>query len=796
MSTTTNTFDLLSGVKAKIQAGQKIAAEAELSRITFSALGRDAWQNALTDVAKKNIRMDLLLHIAQDYRLAANCSTACVNPKTRRMYVSPDLIMENRLTWENLLFFLLHEKEHVILHVMFGEMALQGSKMYATDNTIEDIFVNAKVRSIFKKSFDPTQWYYEEAGDPDSKLGKNTFGLYCGLRGDFGGMKQVLTQKYAAEVVETLRANKRLILDAINSSREVTPALRATGRGRVAPSTLNERVGSLVSALNDTKAKAETIVDMYVAALEISTTGYKHYPMYRALANALFHAMRENQLKTTQEKGKEDPQDKAPEPLGGTEDAEDGGGPPAPMGSKDSEDSEDGDLADVIETDDGEGEPDSEEEARNESDGDAEGSEGASDSDEECNGSGGGGEEEEGSDEKSSKSGEEKSDSEKSDGESQEADGSDESNESDSEEGAEGASGESGGEAGDEAGGDAAADGGMAPKGKEKPEESQETDSEGDSDAEGEEKSDRPWESWNENIEALDMRDVQKESDEDHSPYEREEAKVGVMHGQRLRPVHIREEQESRMPEWVRDLVEIDPTVSVRQKQTKGESLQNALTVIGDQLVGEIRSASIPTDRQRRTLAPVGRMSARELVYITGGYSPPAYHQNVEKRAQKIVVYVDVSSSMDAYWKLLTKLMKMLADQAGDVYQFSSDLALTDAHKSVLFTTGMTDYNIVAQHIVNEGFTSVIVLTDHTAHIRAELIELLGQQLETLYLISTPNDLDKMTWDAANKRRTCRAAGSHGYDPLSGFRVLQERVEAGDFPGLTIVDIAIPEMLE
>jgi hypothetical protein len=663
-------MDLINQVQYRLRMMDKAGAEELITRLSFGTVGRDAWEQALTETARSNVRLSTLLHFAEYFSFTSSCSTAYVNLKTRRIYLNPEFLCESWMKWSYVLFFILHEKEHVILQSYFGDLRRHDTKLHATDNLVEDVFVNARVRPLFTEGNDPTQPYYEEYGAPGDKC-TETHGAYAMLRGDFGTTERVLRNHYAADVAKYLRAAWGGIARALENDYRLA---RQMGTGKAAWDAWD----SLVGTLKDPQGSAASIVGYFMKVLRLATLQYSTYPLFRLTANAVFHELRAAQLKSEQE----DPQKDAPSKLG------DGSAAPPPQ----EEDSEGGDLTDEYES--------------------AGGSEGSDSSEEE---------------------------------------------------------------------------------GDESEEEGDESEEEGD-----EVPDTQPgWADWNEEVEKVDYKE-EVEQREEEVPVEgsandpRQAIRramrqlggaLGKSTGATKLGVNSRVLRCIRLPDddkpvlsWVDELLMAD-TNTTPHAQKKEEPLRKALQAIGDGIVGDLRAAQDDAEKVRLSMSPTGQFTSRELTYMAMGQIPTSWSERVERKDMHVVIYVDVSASMNAYYQLIKHLVKMLAEMCGQVYQFSGDVVEADAYVPELYTNSTTDYQCVANHILQHGFTNVIVLTDHTACINERTLAELGNQLETLYLISTPE-----------------GAGPNEPNP-QGFRALQARAKAGEFPNLFVVDVPIPQML-
>jgi hypothetical protein len=105
----------------------------------------------------------------------------------------------------------------------------------------------------------------------------------------------------------------------------------------------------------------------------------------------------------------------------------------------------------------------------------------------------------------------------------------------------------------------------------------------------------------------------------------------------------------------------------------------------------------------------------------------PVFH-NVPGKGVKnsIACYIDVSGSQDhVIPKVVEAVMRYKKHVGNEVYCFSTLVSDTHVKKlrSDIYSTGGTDFNPVAEHILENKFKSVIILTDGHACLSQENIE-------------------------------------------------------------------------
>lgn len=108
----------------------------------------------------------------------------------------------------------------------------------------------------------------------------------------------------------------------------------------------------------------------------------------------------------------------------------------------------------------------------------------------------------------------------------------------------------------------------------------------------------------------------------------------------------------------------------------------------------------------------------------------------------KCPIYLDVSGSMYEYLPLVIKLLTNLNKDLDYVWGFSTKIAKHDLgmlEKGQLVTTGGTDFDCVLQHIIDNKFSHVLVITDGWAYASDELVEKAKTVIKSLKVIATPD---------------------------------------------------------
>lgn len=124
----------------------------------------------------------------------------------------------------------------------------------------------------------------------------------------------------------------------------------------------------------------------------------------------------------------------------------------------------------------------------------------------------------------------------------------------------------------------------------------------------------------------------------------------------------------------------------------------------------------VPNFHDRRTVS----------LYVKG--KTPTFHKRPQFGAKVMVpCYLDVSGSQDHVLGETTKAVSKLRQEIGNVvYCFSTSIHETnigDLRLGKFESTGGTDFNPIAEHILKNKFKCAVILTDGEAYLNASLLE-------------------------------------------------------------------------
>ena len=124
------------------------------------------------------------------------------------------------------------------------------------------------------------------------------------------------------------------------------------------------------------------------------------------------------------------------------------------------------------------------------------------------------------------------------------------------------------------------------------------------------------------------------------------------------------------------------------------------------------------------------RISKRDLNSIQIGGMPVVWNTTYEGFKIQTKLYMDVSSSMDTYLGMIPYIFSRLMEHVDEIFEFSTEIVKVDPNDNYYYSTGGTNFNKVAKHILEKGFQSVIIISDGISSLSDDLTGKLKNQLE------------------------------------------------------------------
>ena len=119
--------------------------------------------------------------------------------------------------------------------------------------------------------------------------------------------------------------------------------------------------------------------------------------------------------------------------------------------------------------------------------------------------------------------------------------------------------------------------------------------------------------------------------------------------------------------------------------------------------------------------------SKRDMVLLASGIWPCYFHNRLskpQKRDRGLAIYLDVSGSVNEYLPKILGILKSLRKEITTIFQFSNKVVETPFEtllKGNIQTTFGTDFNCIAQSILERGFDKAVIITDGFASMSDDL---------------------------------------------------------------------------
>jgi hypothetical protein len=134
--------------------------------------------------------------------------------------------------------------------------------------------------------------------------------------------------------------------------------------------------------------------------------------------------------------------------------------------------------------------------------------------------------------------------------------------------------------------------------------------------------------------------------------------------------------------------------------------------------------------------------SKRDFVLLAAGIPPFHYHNHVQRVATKrhgLAVYLDVSGSVNEYLPEIVGILSSLKAELTSIFLFSNKV-VEIPFKALLAgqvqTTYGTDFDCIAESIIERGFDKAVILTDGYASLREDKqTELKKRKLQALTIL-------------------------------------------------------------
>jgi hypothetical protein len=134
--------------------------------------------------------------------------------------------------------------------------------------------------------------------------------------------------------------------------------------------------------------------------------------------------------------------------------------------------------------------------------------------------------------------------------------------------------------------------------------------------------------------------------------------------------------------------------------------------------------------------------SKRDFILLAAGIPPFHYHNHVQRAAVKelgLAVYLDVSGSVNAHLPEIVGILSSLRSELTSIFLFSNkvvEVPFRTLLAGKVQTTYGTDFDCIAESILERNMDKAIVLTDGYASISADKqVELKNRKLQALTIL-------------------------------------------------------------
>ena len=165
-----------------------------------------------------------------------------------------------------------------------------------------------------------------------------------------------------------------------------------------------------------------------------------------------------------------------------------------------------------------------------------------------------------------------------------------------------------------------------------------------------------------------------------------------------------------------------------------------ALAGIDDAIQGVLADRATEKTLEGYSIPVPPAITRKDLFSLAGGVIPAVWERRWGVERPQIDLYIDVSGSMGHYYGYIPYLYDALRAVRGRVFQFSTKVVEVDPEDPFLHTTGGTQFDAVAEHLLTEGSQAAIILSDGHGTLETRYVDALRAQLETLvYIKVQPN---------------------------------------------------------
>lgn len=136
-------------------------------------------------------------------------------------------------------------------------------------------------------------------------------------------------------------------------------------------------------------------------------------------------------------------------------------------------------------------------------------------------------------------------------------------------------------------------------------------------------------------------------------------------------------------------------------------------------------------------------ISKRDVMSIAQGQIPVIWQGKFASPNKKAKLYMDVSGSMESYLGLIPYIYGRMIEHVDEIFEFSTWVVRVAPEDKFYYSTGGTDFDPVAEHIIDQGIDSIIVISDGEATMSEARFEKLAQQVQQMIYIIFKGSYDE-----------------------------------------------------
>jgi len=187
-------------------------------------------------------------------------------------------------------------------------------------------------------------------------------------------------------------------------------------------------------------------------------------------------------------------------------------------------------------------------------------------------------------------------------------------------------------------------------------------------------------------------------------------------YGERLERIEVVPEEVQNLSELDRKLLELGNSALTESWKTNTVQIKGAVKQIADELVQKIATMRVTEQKIVRPSFEIPkRPSKKDLFSLNSGNFPVIWDTPQYIEQKELVVYTDVSGSMNNWYSVALYITNQLKEFGCELYQFSGVVVkpVPVEDDNFFISTRGTNFLAVAEHIVQNNFKAVVIITDN-----------------------------------------------------------------------------------